>query len=89
MPIKIVVAITIGLASHLVLDAMSGGVQLWWPKKDRWVLARYPVYGGVDQLLLVLAMMVTVGSLLMRVSEEVRTASDVRQQSADIVSLER
>lgn len=89
MPIKIVVAISIGLASHLVLDAMSGGVQLWWPKKDRWVLARYPVYGGVDQLLLVLAMMVTVGSLLMRVSEEVRTASDERQQSADIVSLER
>ena len=89
MPIKMVVAVTIGLASHVVLDAMSGGVQLWWPKKDRWVLARYPVYGGMDQLLLVVAMMVTVGCLLMRVSEEVRTTSDEEQQSADIIYLER
>jgi inner membrane protein len=35
MPIKMVVAVSIGLASHLVLDGLSGGVQLWWPKKDR------------------------------------------------------
>lgn len=76
MPVKMVVAVTIGLASHVVLNAMSGGVELWWPKKHRWVLARYPVYGGMDQLLLVVAMMVTVGCLLMRVSEEVRAASD-------------
>jgi len=33
IPVKIVTAISIGLASHLVLDALSGGVQLWWPKK--------------------------------------------------------
>ena len=89
MPVKMVVAVTIGLASHVVLDAMSGGVQLWWPKKERWALARYPVYGGIDQLLLVLAMLVTVACLLMRVSEEVRTASDDAQQSADIIYLER
>ena len=89
IPVKMVVAVTIGLASHVVLDAMSGGVQLWWPKKKRWVLARYPVYGGMDQLLLVLAILATVGCLLMRVSEEVRTASDEGQQSADILYLER
>ncbi|HJT21857.1 MAG TPA: metal-dependent hydrolase [Nitrospira sp.] len=85
MPIKMVLAVSIGLATHLVLDAMSGGVQLWWPKKDRWVLGRYPVYGGMDQLLLVVAMMVAVGCLLMRISEEVRTASDEGQQSVQAI----
>ena len=89
MPVKMVVAVTIGLGSHVVLDAMSGGVQVWWPKKERWVLARYPVYGRMDQLLLVMAMLVAVGCLLMRVSEEVRTASDEGQQSADTIYLER
>lgn len=89
MQINMVVAVSIGLMSHLVLDAMSGGVHLWWPKKDRWVLGRYPVYGGMDQLLLVVAMMVTVGCLLLRISQEVRTASDEGQQSADIIYLER
>jgi len=89
MPINMVVAVSIGLMSHLVLDAMSGGVQLWWPKKDRWVIGRYPVYGEMDQLLLVSAMLVTVGCLLLRISQEVRTASDEGQQSADIIYLER
>ncbi|MBU6435710.1 MAG: metal-dependent hydrolase, partial [Nitrospirae bacterium] len=88
MPMKIVVAVAIGLLSHLGLDAMSGGVQLWWPNKDRWVLGRYPVHGGMDQLLLALAMLVTVGCLLLRISQEVRTASDEGQQSADIIYLE-
>lgn len=88
MPIKMVVAVSIRLGSHLVLDAMSGGVQLWWPKKERWVLGRYPVYGGMDQLLLVLAMIVTVGCLLLRISQEVRTASDEGHQSANLIYLE-
>ena len=35
MPWTFVVAICPGLGSHLVLDALSGGVQLWWPKKER------------------------------------------------------
>jgi len=89
MPIKMVVAVSIGLASHLILDALSGGVQLWWPKKDRWVLGRYPVYGTVDQALLVLAMGVTVGCLLMQVGKEVKSASDDAQQSAQVMHAER
>ena len=83
MPINMVVAVSIGLMSHLVLDAMSGGV--WWPKKDRWVLGRYPVYGGMDQLLLVLAMLVTVGCFccaLVRKSEQHLTRGNSRQISS-------
>ena len=71
MPATMVVAVSIGLASHLILDAMSGGIQLWWPKKDWWVLGRYPVYGAVDRMLLVVAMLITVGWLLVRVNAEV------------------
>lgn len=33
MPIKIVVAASIGLASHLILDAMSGGCSCGGPRK--------------------------------------------------------
>ncbi len=89
MPITIIVVISIGLASHVVLDAMSGGVQLWWPKKDCWVLGRYPVYGRVDQGLLALAMLVTVGCLLMRISEEVRTAPEDTHRSAQVIQGKR
>ena len=89
MPIKMVVAVSIGLTSHLILDAFCGGIQLWWPKQDRWVLGRYPVYGTMDQVLLVLAMVVTVGCLLMRVGEEVKSASDDGQQSAQVMHTER
>lgn len=73
---KMVVAVSIGLASHLVLDAMSGGVQLWWPRKDRWVLGRYLVYGGMDRALLVGAMAVTVGWFLVRLTTEVGSLAD-------------
>lgn len=88
MPTNTVVAVSIGLASHLILDALSGGVQLWWPKKDRWVLGRYPVYGAMDQALLVGAMVVTVGCLLMRVSEESRVVPD-HGQAAALTTTER
>lgn len=89
MPVKMVVAVSIRLASHLVLDALSGGVQLWWPMKARWVLGRYPVYGRMDQELLVLAMVVTVGCLLMRIREEVRSAPEDGHQSAQVIQRER
>ena len=29
IPLKMVVAICLGLGSHLILDALSGGIQLW------------------------------------------------------------
>jgi len=89
MPIKIVVAVSIGVSSHLILDSMSGGVQLWWPKKERWVLGRYPVYGVMDRALMVGAMVVTVGCVLMRVSEEVRPASQDGHQSAQMIQRAR
>jgi inner membrane protein len=73
MPIKMVIAVSIGLASHLVLDALSGGVHLWWPKKTRWVLGRYPVYGLMDRALMVGAMLVTLGWLLVRLTAQVAT----------------
>lgn len=76
MPVKMVVAVSIGLASHLILDALSGGVELWWPKKDRWVLGRYPVYGAMDRALLVGAMVVTVGWFLVRLNAEVASVGD-------------
>jgi inner membrane protein len=82
IPSKIVVAVAIGLGSHLILDAMSGGVQLWWPKKTRWVVGRYPVYGVMDRALMVGAMLVTVGCVLMRVSETVRVTPDHGQEAA-------
>jgi inner membrane protein len=75
MPIKMVIAVSIGLASHLILDALSGGVQLWWPKKTRWVLWRYPVYGLMDRALMVGAMLVTLGWLLVRLNAQVATVA--------------
>ena len=49
----------IGWVSHLVLDALSGGVPLWWPlyatNRERWVLARWKPFGFADHLILVLA----------------------------------
>jgi len=73
IPVKIVTAISIGLASHLVLDALSGGVQLWWPKKERWVLGRHPVHGVMDRVLMLGAVVVTVGWLLARLNTQVAT----------------
>ena len=56
IPPVVVLAFCVGWGTHLVLDAMSGGIQLWWPSKRRWVLGRYPVYGMADQLCLVSGM---------------------------------
>lgn len=53
VPPIVVAAICLGWGSHLLLDGLSGGVQLWWPAKRRMVLGRYPVYGTVDRLLMV------------------------------------
>ncbi len=53
IPPVYVCAIAIGLGSHLVLDGLSGGVQLWWPSKQRWVIGQYPIYGTTDRLLMV------------------------------------
>ncbi len=63
IPPVLVMAFCVGWGSHLILDALSGGIQLWWPSKDRWVLARYPIYGAVDQAcLLVGAVLFVVGT---------------------------
>lgn len=50
-----ILAVLIGWTSHIVLDAMSGGVPLWWPmyKKHRWILGRLHPFGIVDNLLLI------------------------------------
>ena len=53
IPPVYVFAVGLGWGSHLVLDGLSGGVQLWWPSKHRWVIGRYPIYGTVDRLLMV------------------------------------
>jgi len=34
MPVKMVVAVSIRLGSHLILEALNGGGQLRWPKKE-------------------------------------------------------
>ncbi len=56
--VGIVSAVGLGWGLHLVLDALSGGVPLWWPQSHRWVLGRCTVYGVVDMLLLLLAVTV-------------------------------
>jgi membrane-bound metal-dependent hydrolase YbcI (DUF457 family) len=73
IPLKMVVAICLGLGIHLILDALNGGVQLLWPKKERWVLGRHAVYGPLDRLLMVGGMVVTVGCLLVRLNSEMTT----------------
>jgi inner membrane protein len=89
MPWTFVVAICLGLGSHLVLDALSGGVQLWWPKKERWVLGRYAVYGPLDRVLMVGGMVVTVGLLLVRLGSEVTTVSGHADDSGETEQLGR
>jgi len=70
LPIPIISALCVGVMSHVVLDAYSGGVYIWWPSKKRWVLGRYAVYGIGDRVLLITGVMVTVGMLLIRVQGE-------------------
>lgn len=42
----------IGWTCHLVLDALSGGIPLWWPchqgQEYRWTLANWKMFGLLD-----------------------------------------
>ena len=67
---SLLLAICIGVGSHVILDGMSGGVLLWWPSRTRWVLARYPVYGKVDQLLMMVGCLLAVLGIGLRMREE-------------------
>ena len=73
LPIPFIVAICVGVLSHVVLDAYSGGVLLWWPSKTRWVLGRYPVYGVLDRVLMCVGVLVTIGMLIVRMQIEMGT----------------
>lgn len=73
IPPVYVCAMALGLGSHLVLDGLSGGVQLWWPSKERWVIGRYPVYGTLDRLLLVAGVLLFLVSFWWRMGTEVRS----------------
>ena len=64
-------AICLGWASHLILDALSGGIFLWWPSKKRWVLGRYLTYGGMDRMLMLGGMVLFLASFWLRVQSEV------------------
>ena len=65
-----IVAILVGVGTHVVLDGLSGGVFLWWSSRQRWVLARYPVYGKVDYLLMMVGCVLAVAGIGMRVRQE-------------------
>jgi inner membrane protein len=71
VPSSYVLAMCLGWGSHLILDALSGGIPLWWPSKERWVLGRYPIYGGVDRMLMLGGMLLFLVSFWMRVESEV------------------
>lgn len=73
LPIPIIVSICVGVLSHVVLDAYSGGVLLWWPSKTRWVLGRYPVYGVLDRVLMCVGVLLTIGMLIVRMQIEMGT----------------
>jgi inner membrane protein len=73
VPPAFVGAICLGWLTHIVLDALSGGVLLWWPSKERWVLGRHPVYGMLDRVLLVSGMLLAVGMMLLRVQMETKS----------------
>lgn len=70
LPGPIIGAMCLGVLSHVILDAYSGGVYVWWPSKTRWVLGRYSVYGIMDRVLLFLGVLLTVGMLIRRVQME-------------------
>lgn len=70
-PPAVTVAVMMGLGSHVILDAMSGGVQLWWPSKRRWVLGRCPVYGLMDRCLLLGGIVVYLGTFMVRLETEI------------------
>lgn len=72
VPPNLVMAFCLGWGSHLILDGLSGGIFLWWPSKQRWVLGRHPVFGPLDRILLVSGMVVCVLCIAGRVHEEVR-----------------
>ena len=74
IPTPVVVAFGLGWGSHLILDALSGGILLWWPSKQRWVLGRHPVFGALDHVLMVVGMLICVLYLLGRVTTEVSHA---------------
>jgi len=78
LPMPIVIAMCLGVLSHVVLDAYSGGVYVWWPSKTRWVLGRYPVYGVMDRILLLGGFLLTVGMLMVRAETEIRALHIVR-----------
>ncbi len=71
VPPSYVMAMCLGWASHLILDALSGGIFLWWPSKKRWVLGRYPIYGGMDRMLMLAGMVLFLASFWSRVQSEV------------------
>ena len=71
LPVPVISAMCLGVMCHVVLDAYSGGVYVWWPSKTRWVLGRYPVYGMLDRSLLVVSLLISVGMLLIRIQMEI------------------
>lgn len=52
-------AVSSGMLVHLLLDACSGSIRLWWPLPHRVTLARWPVFGWQDRLLGGLATLLT------------------------------
>jgi inner membrane protein len=73
LPTPIIVALGVGVLSHVVLDAYSGGVMLWWPSKTRWVLGRYRVYGLLDRVLMFSGVVLTIWMLIDRMQREMGT----------------
>jgi inner membrane protein len=52
-------AVSSGMLVHLLLDACSGSICLWWPLPPRVTLASWPVFGWQDRLLGGLAALLT------------------------------
>lgn len=50
----------IGWTCHLVLDALSGGIPLWWPfhqgQEYRWTLANWKMFGLLDYTLMLIGL---------------------------------
>jgi len=80
IPPKLVMAFCLGWTTHILLDAMSGGVQLCWPSTRRWVLGRYPVYGGMDRILLVGGLLVFLVCMWARIERDVGHPSGIGTQ---------
>ncbi|MEW6545189.1 MAG: metal-dependent hydrolase [Nitrospirota bacterium] len=52
---EIPLGIMLGMLIHILLDALSGSVMVWWPRPTRVSVARWPVFGWQDRILCGLA----------------------------------